>query len=141
MAKLEQHKNRLAYGSKADVYAALVATTRSLVALVAVAVGSALAASDERSIADLVKEDIALEAAECGAYFAFSAEGIKRSMPDGKEKDKEVADWMRFSSEALNLSTSLGTKERTKAASELAMENIKRITKASYENWTIAAAE
>ncbi len=89
----------------------------------------------------LVRDDIALEYAECGAYFLLSAEGIRRSLPNGPQREKEVNDWMRLSSNAFERSTALGSSEKTKAAGRLTLENIQRITQRSYENWVIAVAE
>ncbi len=108
---------------------------------VALAVCAHATAVDDKELQRLVADDLANEYAQCGAYFVVNAEGMRRSMREGAERDKEVTDWMRLSSRAFGISMNLGSQEKTKAVAKLANEKIKRMMSASYENWSIAAAE
>lgn len=113
----------------------------SVATALAMAATAVTAATSDTETLRLARDDMATEYAACAAYFAFSAEGFKRSLPEGPARDKEVAEWTRFSTVAMRLSAELGSEKKALAMLKLTLEQLKRMTDASFENWTVAAAE
>ena len=114
---------------------------RSAVFLAAISFCVPASALDEVEIAKRAKNDLAIEYAECGAYFAVVAEGMRRSLPEGTAKDKDIANWQKFSGGAFKLASALRSEERTIAVAKQTTENIKRMINNSYENLAVAADE
>ena len=114
---------------------------RNVIFLAAIAYWIPAFALDEAEIASRVKNDLATEYAECGAYFAVVAEGMRRSLPEGPAKERDLAAWKKFSSGAFQLATALRSEERTIAVAKQATEQIKRLINNSYENLNLAADE
>jgi hypothetical protein len=121
--------------------AALIPTMRTAMVLALIFVSTALEAADTQEIHKRAIQDLAIEYAECGAYFAYIATGIQRSYPAGAATDKEVADWKNATATALNMASTLDNKDRTMAVVKLTKDKIDRLTKGTYENVAMAQAE
>ena len=91
---------------------------------------------DQQELLRLVKDDLAVENAECGVYFAKVAEGLRHSMPAGKEREKEVADWSKLSKDAFDASRYLIGDQKS-----LAYMKIKRMMNEELEHIAIVQAE
>ena len=91
---------------------------------------------DQQELLRLVKDDLAVENAECGVYFAKVAEGLRRSMPAGKEREKEVADWSKLSKDAFDASRYLIGDQKS-----LAYMKIDRMMNEELEHIAIVQAE
>jgi hypothetical protein len=110
--------------------------------LVAAILGSGpLRGADQQDVLRLVKEDLAIENAECGVFFATVAEGLRRSMPAGKERDKEVADWSKAGKDAFEVSRYLIGDQKSLAYIKLGTEKIKRMMNGTFDDLAIVQAE
>ena len=116
-------------------------TVRRVALLTALAPCAQAAAPDDDEIARRVKTDLATEYAECGAHFAVVAEGLRRSLPEGAARDRDVAAASKFGSGAFKLATALRSEERTIAVAKDTTDRIKRLIDNSFENLARAADE
>ena len=69
------------------------------------------------------------------------AEVMSRSMPPGKESDKEVADWTKLRISAFNLSKYLNNDEKALAYIKIGTQKIGRMTNNNFDNFAIVQAE
>ena len=62
-------------------------------------------------------------------------------MPQGKERDKEVADWKKLSVDAMNLSKYLSDEANALAYVKIGTQKISRMMNNSFDNFAVVEAE